>query len=343
MCRAALLSLAAGGHCAVAVVRPELADDPQLRSLAGDALQLRTVTEEADGAKGADGRPLWREVYGSCDATLVVAPESDGILQRTLAWCRKHGIRTCNAEGSFLERAADKLATAYHLALSGLPHPPTRLLARVDQRWLRQTAAALPSEVSKPHAEQQHWVLKQRGGVGCERMQRVTAQQLSQLSRRRRGGRSLAGRDWIVQPWIAGASYSRSAIFDDRGRPHWLPVARQHLVVDDRVRYCGGSILPDMAAQLPGLEDLLKRAARALGPEPRGWVGFDFLVGPEPESPVTIIEVNPRLTTSFVGLCAAGDPALAAAIVAACCGEAVRLPTQWRPVAFTPESAAVAS
>ncbi|MGN6135242.1 MAG: hypothetical protein ACTHOU_12135, partial [Aureliella sp.] len=39
MCRAALLSLAAGGHCAVAVVRPELADDPQLRSLAGDALQ----------------------------------------------------------------------------------------------------------------------------------------------------------------------------------------------------------------------------------------------------------------------------------------------------------------
>jgi len=43
-------------------------------------------------------------------------------------------------------------------------------------------------------------------------------------------------------------------------------------------------------------------AVAAGGAAARGWVGVDMILGPR-EDDDRVLEVNPRLTTSFVGLC----------------------------------------
>src|SRR5690606_20534539 len=55
---------------------------------------------------------------------------------------------------------------------------------------------------------------------------------------------------------------------------------------------------------------LAQRAIAAMPPYPRGFIGLDLVLGEDSSSDV-IIEINPRLTTSYVGLrhMIAGNPA----------------------------------
>jgi predicted ATP-grasp superfamily ATP-dependent carboligase len=67
--------------------------------------------------------------------------------------------------------------------------------------------------------------------------------------------------------------------------------------------------------------DLANRALAAL-PATTGYVGIDMVLGREPDgSDDAVIEVNPRLTTSYVGLRAAARTNLAEAMCQAARGE----------------------
>lgn len=322
MCRAALTSLAHAGYCPVAAVTDVPAEDVERVRKQNPRVELVCRSD-------AISPRAWREVYSACDITLVIAPESHGILASTLKWCDKHGVRTCNAHGDFLVRSSDKLATAFHLERHRIPHPPTCSLARATTDWLRKTAIDRARR-----GEEDIWIVKQRGGAGCDGMSRMTSDGVRRFRQRMPTSRLRKG--WIVQPWLSGESFSRAAIFDADGNPHWLPVTRQHLAVTDCLSYSGGAIEPDLAAQMPGMDELLARTIAALGTSRRGWIGIDFLYDASSrDRPLTIIEINPRLTTSFVGLCQAGAPGLAGAIVAGCLGRPVELPDRWQSVGFT--------
>lgn len=340
MCRAALASLIAGGHRAVAALDSHCAIDPHLSSYRNRA--LNTELELVELSAGEEVQSQWLRVYSSCDYTLVIAPECDRILVQLLAWCRRKGIRTCNCSETFIEHAGDKLLTAKLLQTHGVAHPPTLSLADAQRQWATPEP---PQQLDCRFDEEPAWIIKPVDGAGCDGMVRVSASEL-----RRHGGflrhPSIAtcgelsepdhGR-WIVQPWLPGHACSRSAIVDCDGGLHWLPVTRQHLSIGDRVAYLGGRVEPELAARIPGLDSLLAQAIQALGGQPLGWVGVDFLYDENnPQQPVTVIEINPRLTTSFVGLASAGAPDLAAKIVAAVHGAPVELPTQWRKIDFSP-------
>ena len=62
----------------------------------------------------------------------------------------------------------------------------------------------------------------------------------------------------------------------------------------------------------------LQRAIDSLPGRARGWVGVDFLLAEDGQ--LTVIEINPRLTTSFVGLSSACDQSLADVLVRAALG-----------------------
>jgi predicted ATP-grasp superfamily ATP-dependent carboligase len=89
--------------------------------------------------------------------------------------------------------------------------------------------------------------------------------------------------------------------------------ATQRLSTDGRFRYLGGELPlpPDMADRARRL------AARALDgiDSLRGYVGVDLMVGHAAADDVAI-EINPRLTTSYVGLRALAETNLAAAMLA---------------------------
>ena len=259
-------------------------------------------------------REQWQAVYKTCDATIVIAPESDNILLELEAWCAAVGIRTCNSDAHFIQHSGDKWLTAQHLHAHRLPHPDTQLLSQ----W---------NSTSRPHDTT--WVVKARDGVGCEGMQRLTVDQLRALQRESMQHND--GDRWIVQPWLSGTAFSRTAIVDCHGHFHWLPVMRQLLHVDTTVTYRGGSLVLDDCLT-DQQADHLQRAILALPGQPRGWIGVDFLL--DDSHQLTVIEINPRLTTSFVGLSQACDVSLAALIVRAVIGLHVEAPRHWRSLNF---------
>src|SRR5690606_21127135 len=80
-----------------------------------------------------------------------------------------------------------------------------------------------------------------------------------------------------------------------------LPACRQHLSDDGRFRYLGGS-LPLPPSLHARAARLAQQALDAL-PAAIGYVGVDLVLGAADDgSRDVVIEVNPRLTTSYLGL-----------------------------------------
>jgi predicted ATP-grasp superfamily ATP-dependent carboligase len=200
----------------------------------------------------------------------------------------------------------------------------------VNDPWISKTS----SQMQKVSGPETLWAMKSRTGVGCDGSRRLSGREIRAHKQLKHQCDDMY--DWIVQPWMPGQAFSRSAIVDRQRVAHWLPVTRQHLSITDSIAYQGGCVEPELAEQIPELQSLLETTLSSLGGRPRGWIGIDFLWDDQnDEQPLTIIEINPRLTTSFVGLCAAGAPDLAAAIVAAALGQSFKLPEKWDRVNFT--------
>jgi tyramine---L-glutamate ligase len=113
-----------------------------------------------------------------------------------------------------------------------------------------------------------------------------------------------------------------------------LPPFRQHLSEDGTFAYQGGSY---------PLPPALSRRARWLAlaavqslPSPLGYFGVDLVLGDDATGrDDVVIEINPRLTTSYVGLQAASRVNLAAAMLAVVAGREPELSWRGEPVQFT--------
>ena len=132
----------------------------------------------------------------------------------------------------------------------------------------------------------------------------------------------------IVQPFAPGRAVSVAFLTGPAGRVA-LPAAQQVLSDDGRFHYQGG--------RLPLPRDLNERAQRLAGRAVAaveglcGYVGVDLVLGAAADgSGDRVIEINPRLTTSYVGLRALARFNLAEALLAAASGAALP-PLRWRP------------
>jgi predicted ATP-grasp superfamily ATP-dependent carboligase len=93
-----------------------------------------------------------------------------------------------------------------------------------------------------------------------------------------------------------------------------LPACRQRLSDDGCFRYLGGELpLPaELARRAPAVAE---RAVSAL-PGEFGYLGVDLVLGEASDgADDVVIEINPRLTTSYIGLRAAVEENLAASML----------------------------
>jgi predicted ATP-grasp superfamily ATP-dependent carboligase len=89
-----------------------------------------------------------------------------------------------------------------------------------------------------------------------------------------------------------------------------LEPCKQRISEDGRLRYLGGE-LPLSVGLAERARALAERAVAAMPPA-TGYVGVDLVLGREPDgSADAVLEINPRLTTSYVGLRAAATINLA--------------------------------
>ncbi|MEM6656098.1 MAG: ATP-grasp domain-containing protein, partial [Planctomycetota bacterium] len=139
-----------------------------------------------------------------------------------------------------------------------------------------------------------------------------------------------------VRRWFVAVSV---AVLCGPGGATPLAPCRQRLSTDGRLRYLGGGtpILPGLAERAGALA---AAAVEAL-PQCSGYVGVDLVLGDHPDGRGDrVIEVNPRLTTSYVGLRVAAERSLAGAMIDAADGKPVRVPFSGRPIAFDADGSA---
>jgi predicted ATP-grasp superfamily ATP-dependent carboligase len=122
-----------------------------------------------------------------------------------------------------------------------------------------------------------------------------------------------------VQPLVPGVPASVAFLLGP-GQDVALAPAAQRLSSEGRFRYLGGTVplAPPLAERAARLG---RRAVREV-PGLRGWVGVDLVLGePSDGSADQVIEINPRLTTSYVGLRALATTNLAEILLRVADGE----------------------
>jgi predicted ATP-grasp superfamily ATP-dependent carboligase len=178
-------------------------------------------------------------------------------------------------------------------------------------------------------------VCKPRHGAGSQATFLVRGASDLAACRARAAAEGYRG-ELVVQPFVPGLAASVALLGGPAG---WfpLPAARQCLSEDGRFRYRGGG-LPLPARLGARARRLAERAARAV-PGLGGYVGVDLVLGEGDGADDAVIEINPRLTTSYVGLRALARCNLAEALLEVAAGRAPALRWGDWEVDFTAEGA----
>jgi predicted ATP-grasp superfamily ATP-dependent carboligase len=206
------------------------------------------------------------------DAALMVAPETGGLLQQWTKRVEQSGALNLGSHGDAVAQCSDKLELAERFMEDGVPTPTTQ---------------AVPESLEAP------MIAKPADGAGCEDTFFIESE--AHLAR-------LPARDQLLyQPWVAGEAVSASLIVHASGMTP-LCAARQRIAFHNgRLHYEGGA-LPLPQAEHGRAMALAVQAARSV-PGLRGFVGVDLVLGQTPEAD-RVIEINPRPTVSYIGLCA---------------------------------------
>ena len=227
------------------------------------------------------------------DAVLLIAPETGARLADRCRHVERSGGHLVSPDSEFVDLAGDKTRTARRLQAAGVPTPE---------------ALPLDPLTSPPASFFYPAVWKPVDGAGSWETWLVS-DHADAAARPPRTGPSR------LERFCPGLAVSVAALCGPRGAV-LLPPCRQHLTDDGRLGYRGGSV-PLPTAALTTRACRLARAALSALPPTRGYIGLDLVLGDDPDGAHdVVIEVNPRLTTSYVGLRRAAETNLAAAMLA---------------------------
>jgi len=216
-----------------------------------------------------------------CGAALVVAPETGGELERTTRLMEAVDVLVVGSPSWAVAAAADKARCPDRLATAGVACPRTVLTTP-------RGAVEDARHVGYP------LVMKPRFGAGCERVALAADEDELDAALTAFGRRD--EREVVLQEYVRGEAVSVSLLASDDGVLP-LGVNTQDVRPGVPFEYRGGAAGVDH----PRGKGIVAAARVAVGALPglRGHVGVDLVVAPDR---CVVIEVNPRLTTSYVGL-----------------------------------------
>lgn len=309
------LTLLREGLAMVQAVASDLVQSPGYQvTLLGD-LRVPELAASGGEVRWVDSRAehdaQFELAVAAADAAVLIAPETDGVLLRTARAAESVGAVLASPGSALVAVASDKQQTADLLLATDIPAPVGRAL---------DTDASLPSDFPYPA------VVKPLDGAGSQDTYVVSsfADQPPAYAFPRR-----------IEPFAVGLPVS-VGLLAGGDRLIALPACSQRLSSDGRLRYLGGAcpLPPPLAGRAEGLA---VRAVKAMPPGV-GFVGVDLVLGTDPSGKGDlVIEVNPRLTTSFAGLRYLCQSGLASAMVETALGRPCRPSFSSRAIEFDPD------
>ena len=215
---------------------------------------------------------LWGAAF-SADYILLIAPETDGCLEHYADLLSNFSDRIISPNIDFIRLAADKWKSHHWFSSHGVPCPDTVLLS--DGGDTNDVPADFFPCVAKPF-----------DGAGSEDVRLVaTADELTNIAK-----------PILLQRFVAGIPASVSAIVESSNKIHFLEPGRQ---VFDAEPF-GVHLRTEFPLALELRERALNLARLVVETTPStlGYFGIDMILAEGPEDDV-VVEINPRLTTSY--------------------------------------------
>ncbi len=274
-------SLAAEGR----MMRDALVRD--LASLPGVAVSIlhdRRIEPPAGAmhAQGVGERSEWRPAFDAlvetADAVWIVAPETGGVLEQLSQSVLSAERRLIGSTPAAIRIAASKRESHRCLAGADIASVPTY---RPDE--------------PRPHA-MGHCVAKPDDGCGSEHTRVFPDGAAAErwIASRPDGAR------FVLQPYVPGEAWSLSALGRD-GQGRLLCVNRQRMELRDGVFVFRGVEVNAIDDRDGVFAELVSSVVRAM-PGLEGYFGIDVIVS---DTGPVVVDINPRLTTSWAGLAAA--------------------------------------
>lgn len=249
----------------------------------------------------------FRGVAGVSEWSFVIAPETRGEFARMVRHALDAGTRVLCPSLDAIRLTSDKFALAEHWRSRGIPTPAT-------------------TDRDPTPCEAFPVMWKPRDGAGSTATFRLNSALDVARAKALLAAENHTG-PMILQEFVSGTPASVAFLCGPRGNIPLLP-AFQTLSDDGRFRYRGGELpIPPALA-----ERAVRLAQRAVDCVPGllGYVGVDLVLGDAADgSRDYAIEINPRLTTSYVGLRAVAEFNIAEAILRVAGGEAFE-PIRWK-------------
>ncbi|HEV3205141.1 MAG TPA: ATP-grasp domain-containing protein [Gemmataceae bacterium] len=251
----------------------------------------------------ADEETTFRELARSADFTLVIAPEVDDILFTRCQWVEESGSRLLGPSSSAVRLTGDKWLLAHQFRQQGIPTPKGILL----DHGLDVADLVYPV------------VCKPRYGAGSLATFLIRNREEWPSCRQQMETEGFRGQS-LIQPFVQGTAASIAFL---QGPDACIPLqpAEQELSTDGRFHYRGGRL--PLAGDLAERTIRLGQRALACVGELMGYIGVDIVLGNAPNGAYDyVMEINPRFTTSYLGLRALAQTNLAEALLQVFQGEA---------------------
>lgn len=242
------------------------------------------------------------EAAKTAEAAFIIAPESDNILQSIVKHLEDLGIISLNCQSTAIEQAIDKASLPERLERLGL-HAPKTYLFKADA--INEIKQVIDSKLGYPA------VIKPVNGAGCSSLSMISTEEQITAAISKIHADTPSGQV-LVQKFIEGIPASVSLLSTgNNAAPISLNLQNITLASPDSESCYNGGIVP--------LDTHLKAEALAVAKRVvesfsglRGYIGVDLVLA---EDKVYVIEVNPRLTTSYVGLRKVANNNIAQAII----------------------------
>ena len=226
---------------------------------------------------------VWEQQIRAADAVWLIAPETaddtgNSALKKLTELAVRHHKKVIGCGLHAIEVTSSKLATYHMLQQANIATIPTFTL----ENWPKSAGT---------------WLAKPNDGAGCE--ETFYFKNVDELT----GWVSAWNKagSHIVQPFITGISASISCVMQ-RGKARVLSGNTQLIEIKNHQLKFNGCIVNGMREHWAAFEIVANKIALAL-PDLAGYVGIDVIVDIGLENKkVIVVEVNPRLTTSYCGL-----------------------------------------
>jgi len=229
------------------------------------------------------------EFSSVADAVYVIAPESGQVLEKLVHIIETSGGKLLNCKFDAIKRVSNKMTVYETLGRIGLKVPETVLL---DIHEKTGNIRRLIKELGYP------LVFKPLDGVSCGGLSLVKDGD-NIAGAVKKVARESMSKQFIAQKVIRGKAAS-ACVISTGDKALSVTLNRQLVTLaspDEESGYYGGVVPFDHSLEREALR-AAQRVVEGIGGL-KGYVGVDIILADE--DPV-VLEVNPRLTTSYVGL-----------------------------------------